>query len=300
MGQSSGTSQGTTTQQLTPEQQNLVNLAMPGYQAFGTAGAPPVPTGNQAVAPFNAAQTQGQGQVLGAAAPGGPMSNLINTAGGETGNLASGSLLDVGNNPVVQNAVNATIAPIQRNLQQQTLPQLSSASTVGAGGPSANAGGSREGIAEGLASQGATLAEQQAAANVVAPAYSSGLSGTLQALGLAPQMAGTYALPGATTSAVGDVQQQQAQNVLNANNSAAMMQYMWPLIQAQALTQGAEGLPGGTVQSSGQTTQQAAPWQIAAGLGAAAGSLMGGGGGAGGGAGGLTGLLNYLSPQKPA
>ena len=119
-------------------------------------------------------------------------------------------------------------------------------------------------------------------------ALGQGLTATNQAIAQAPTTAGSLGIPGATESAVGDVQQQQQQNVLNANNQAAMLQYMLPLLQAQELTQGAAALPGGSVSSTGQTTQQAAPWQIAAGLMAGAGSLFGGGGGAGGG------LLNSL------
>ena len=67
-----GSQQNTTatTQQLTPEQQSLVSLATPQYQQFA-ASNPTLPTGAQAVAPFNAAQTAGQNAVLGATGIGG-------------------------------------------------------------------------------------------------------------------------------------------------------------------------------------------------------------------------------------
>ena len=63
MGGGSNQQQTTTTQQLTPEQQSLVSLAAPQYQAFA-ASNPTMPTGEQAVAPFTPAQQAGQQQVL--------------------------------------------------------------------------------------------------------------------------------------------------------------------------------------------------------------------------------------------
>jgi hypothetical protein len=281
MGSSSGQSQSQTTQNLTPQQQSLVNLAMPGYQQFAGSTFTP-PTGANAVAGFTPAQQQGQADVLGST---GQMGNTVGTAAGTNQYLSSGAFLDPGTNPYVQNAVKAATDPIFQNLAQNTIPTDQGNAASGSG---VNYGGSREGIAEGLATQGAQRAAGQAGASIMNTALGQGLTATNQAIAQAPTTAGSLGIPGATESAVGDVQQQQQQNVLNANNQAAMLQYMLPLLQAQELTQGAAALPGGSVSSTGQTTQQAAPWQIAAGLMAGAGSLFGGGGGAGGG------LLNSL------
>lgn len=270
MGSSSGESKSTTTQNLTPEQQSLVSLAMPQYQQF--AASNPTLPGAAGVAGFNPNQVAGQNAVLGST---GTMGDIVGTAGNQVKDISGGSLLDVGNNPVVQNAVKATTDPIFQNLAEKTLPQLQA---TGAAGSGVNYGGSREGVAEGQAVQGAQRAAEGAAANVVAPAYTSGLNATMQALGLAPTTAAAQALPGATTSSVGDVQQQQAQNVLNAQNQAKQFADWLPMLKAQLLTQGAGALPGGSASSVGQTTQEAAPWQIAAGLLTGAGSLFGSGG----------------------
>ena len=266
MGQSSGQSQSQTTQQLTPEQQQMVSMAVPNYQQFN-ASNPSLP-GAAGVAGFNPNQTAGQESVVGST---GQMGNIVGAAGNQTADIAGGSLLDVGNNPTIQNAVKATTDPIFQNLSESTLPQLQAG---GASGSGVNYGGSREGVAEGKAVQGAQRAAQGAAANVVAPAYNTGVGATMQALGLAPAVAGAQALPGATQAAVGDTQQQQQQNVLNAQNMATQFQDWLPLIKAQMMTQGAAGLPGGSTSSTGQTTQQAAPWQIAAGLMTGAGALI--------------------------
>jgi hypothetical protein len=86
-------------------------------------------------------------------------------------------------------------------------------------------------------------------------------------------------MPGATTGAVGDVQQQQAQNVLNANNQAAWFQQMLPLLKGQELAAGAAGLPGGSTTAVGNQTNNANPVTQAIGLVAALGGLTGGMGG---------------------
>src|SRR5215831_14237317 len=283
MGGGSQQQQTTTTQQLTPEQQSLVSLAAPQYQQFA-ASNPTMPTGSQAVAPFTPSQVAGQQQVLGAA---GQMEPVVGTAANTNQYLSSGAFLDPGSNPYVQNAVKAATDPIFQNLAQNTIPTDQGTAASGSG---VNYGGSREGIAEGLATQGAQRAAGQAGASIMNTALGQGLTATGQAIAQAPTTAGSLAQPGAVESAVGDVQQQQAQNVLNANNQAAMLQYMLPLLQAQYLTQGAAALPGGSTTSTGETTQQAAPWQIAAGLMAGAGSLMGGGSG-----GLLSGLLKPVA-----
>ena len=277
MGQSSGSNQTTTTQQLTPEQQALTSLAAGQFQQFAGSN-PTLPTGNQAVAPFTPAQQQGQQMTLGAA---GRMEPVLGSAAGTNQYLSSGAFLDPGTNPYVQNAVKAATDPIFQDLSQRTLPQQQA---TGAAGSGVNYGGSREGVQEGLDVQGAQRAAGQAGANIMNTALGQGLTATNQAIQQAPTTAGSLALPGGVTSAVGDVQQQQAQNVLNANNQASWFQQMLPLLKAQMLTGGAAGLPGGSAVSTGQTTQQADPFA----------ELIGGIGAAGGLAGGLGKLLPVL------
>ena len=281
MGQSSGSNQTTTTQQLTPEQQALTSLAAGQFQQFAGSN-PTLPTGNQAVAPFTPAQQQGQQMTLGAA---GQMEPVLGSAAGTNQYLSSGAFLDPGTNPYVQNAVKAATDPIFQDLSQRTLPQQQA---TGAAGSGVNYGGSREGVQEGLDVQGAQRAAGQAGANIMNTALGQGLTATNQAIAQAPTTAGSLALPGGVTSAVGDVQQQQAQNVLNANNQASWFQQMLPLLKAQMLTGGAAGLPGGSSVSTGTTQQNADPIS----------QIIGGVSAAGGLAGGLGKLLPFFSPSS--
>lgn len=109
-------------------------------------------------------------------------------------------------------------------------------------------------------------------------ALGQGLTATNQAIAQAPTTAGSLAIPGATTSAVGDVQQAQEQAVLNANNQASWFQQMLPLLKGQELTAAAAGLPGGSTTAIGTNTQNANPVSQAIGLVAALGGLAGGAG----------------------
>lgn len=286
MGGGSQQQQTTTTQQLTPEQQGLVGLAYPQYQAFA-ASSPTMPTGEQAVSPFTPNQIAGQNAVVGST---GGMGDVVNTAAGTNRYLSSGAFLDPGSNPYVQNAVKAATDPIFQNLAERTIPGQQATAAQGAG---VNFGGSREGIAEGLATQGAQRASAGAGADIMKTALGQGLQATNQAISQAPTTAGSLALPGATQEAVGGQQQTQAQNVLNANNAASWFQQMLPLLKAQMLTQGAAGLPGGSATSIGSgTTNPSLVSQLIGGA-SAAGGLMGGLGQLGGSA-GLAGLLPLI------
>ena len=271
MGQSSAQGQSQTTQQLTPEQTQLMQAATGNYMNFAGSN-PTMPTGSQAVSPFTGAQTSGQNQVLQAAKS---MAPVVGSAAGTNQYLSGGAFLDPGSNPYVQNAVKAATDPIYQDLNQRVIPGQQSTAAAGSG---VNYGGSREGIQEGLDVQGAQRAAGQASANIMNTALNRGLTATNQAIAQAPTTAGSLAIPGATTSAVGDVQQAQNQAVLNANNQAAWWQQMLPLLKGQELTAGAAGLPGGSTTAIGTNTQNANPVSQAIGLVAALGGLAGGAG----------------------
>jgi hypothetical protein len=290
MGGGTQQQQNTTTQQLTPEQQQLMQAATGNYMQFG-ASNPTMPTGDQAVAPFTPSQVAGQQQVLGST---GKMENVVGTAAGTNNLLSSGAFLDPASNPVVQNAVKGATDPIFQNLAESTLPTMEANASTGAGGMSANFGGSKQGIEEGLATQGAQRAAGAAGANIMNTALGQGLQATGQAIAQAPTTAGSLAIPGATTEAVGTEQQTQGQNVLNANNAASWFQQMLPLLKAQELTQGAAGLPGGSTTSTGSGTTDPGIFADLLGGASAAGGLLGGIGKLGG-SGGLSALLPLLA-----
>jgi len=280
MGGASQADTKTTTQQLTPEQQQLVSAATPGYLQFATSN--PTLPGREAISPFDPLQTAGQEQVLGAVPEAG---KVVGGAAGANQWLTSGAQLNPESNPYLAKNIAGATAPIFRNLNTTTLPQLSAdSSTNRAGTIGANVGGSREGIAEGLATQGAYDAAGNTAAAIANPAYQSGLSSLLQAIGQAPGTAAAQTIPGTITSTVGDVRQGQAQQMLSADTAAQQFQQWLPLLKAQLLTQGAGALPGGSTTSVGTSNKDPGLFQ----------QIVGGASAAGGAAGGLAQLLPFL------
>ena len=141
------------------------------------------------MAPFTAAQQQGQQQVLGAAQP---AADVVGTAAGTNKYLSSGAFLDPGSNPYVQGAVKAATDPIFQNLAETTIPGQQGTAAAGSG---VNYGGSREGLAEGKATQGAQRAAGAAGANILNTALGQGLTATGQAVAQAPMTAGSLTLP---------------------------------------------------------------------------------------------------------
>lgn len=286
-GGSPTTQSQTTSTQLSPDQTSLLGLAMPALQDY--AANPTTVSTSGLIAPFNANQTAGQGQVLGST---GNQSGIVGSAGNASQFLTSGAALNPSSNPGEAAQIQAATQPIQQNLQENTLPQLRNQAT-GVG----QTGSSREGIAEGLASRGASQAEGATAANITNQDYNSGLNAMTQALGLAPGTAGAQTIPGATTSAVGDVQQQNSQQNIDAQLQAQLFNSQQPLATGEALAGIASGIPGATVTSSGTTTPgQPSTLQQILGYGGLGASLLGGtsANGATTGLGGISGLSSLL------
>jgi len=104
-----------------------------------------------------------------------------------------------------------------------------------------------------------------------------GLGGYQQGLAqLAPQLAGGDI---SMLSGVGGIQQQQAQNVLNAQQQAAQMGAMEPYQRLGVYGQGIQGLAPIAGQYTTQMTPDPTPLQTALGTMSVVGGIMGGGGG---------------------
>ena len=97
---------------------------------------------------------------------------------------------DVANNPYVQNMMAANQFNVQQNLSENILPRLGSGA-VAAG----QYGGSRQGIAEGLAARDSQQALATANAQTMMDAYTKGLGAQQGALAMAPQTMGMGLMP---------------------------------------------------------------------------------------------------------
>ena len=286
-GQPQNVTQKTTTQ-LTPQQKEIMHLAMPGIRSFA-ANAPERYQGSQ-IAPFNQYQTMGQNSALDASYTQGDLAN----SGANATNFLLGDIWKPESNPNLQGAIDAAVRPIQENLTRSTLP------TIRGGAVAAGAfGGSRQGIAEGLASGEASQAIGDTASKVTQDLYKTNIDAQLKALGLLPQTQQAQLAQATTQSGVGDVQQSMEQQLLNQKVGNFNWDQYAPFLQSRELVNLLMGLPGG-----GTTTTANGPMQnpLMMGLGGAmAGSSlgsalfpgMGGGWGAGIGA-----LLPFLMSDR--
>lgn len=272
MGNSSSQQPAQTSTQvvLAPEQRQLLAMAMPYLQGFANQPLSQ-PNAAQTVAPFNQNQIAGQNQALASTMA---MNDLLQSAGMGNQFLTSGAALDPRTNPGLQGTIDAATRPIMQNLTNTVLPGIRGQAAFGPQGtPSANYGGSRQGIAEGIAGRGALDATGDAASKIAFQGYGQGLDAMVKGLGLAPGLASSMTLPALTTSGVGDVQQNLAQRQLTADTSAAMFPQWADYIKGTALLGGVNAIPTAGAVSTGPQPNQ--PGFGSALTGAAGGALTG-------------------------
>ena len=254
----------TTTNVLGPEQRAIFDLAFPKLKDY--AATVPERYGSSTIAPFNANQTGGQQQVLGAT---GTQQGLVQ-GGANTSNFWTGdNVWDPSNNPALQGAVDAATRPISQAYTQDFLPAVRS-EAIKAGG----LGGSRQGVHEAVGAEKAARAIGDTSNKVVQDAYGTNVRAQLQALGLLPQTAQAQTIPGTTQSAVGDVQQAQSQAMLNEQVGNFNFDQLAPFLQAKELTGLISGMPGGSTVSTANNPPQASGVMQALG-GAASGATLG-------------------------
>lgn len=127
------------------------------------------------------------------------------------GFLTSGAVLDPSSNPYLASTAQAATRPIIQSLTENVLPAIGSEA-----GMTGNVGSSRQGIAEGLATQGALQAIGDTTSNLYSNAYGQGLGAMTSALQMAPQIANLGLLPSSILSGVGGerrgLAQEQMQN----------------------------------------------------------------------------------------
>ena len=122
-----------------------------------------------------------------------------------------------------QNAANAAIRPAVQQFNQGVLPQISN-DAVAAG----QFGGSRQGIAEGIASNSLQQNIMDTTSKMAMDYYNSGLTAQGRALALAPQTLEAGAMPGTMLDQVGQQQMQYQQMLLDANQQQFSEQQMQP------------------------------------------------------------------------
>lgn len=284
-GSSQPTQTTTTTAKMSPEQQELYKLALPGVKEFA-ATVPERYPGQ--VAGFDPAQTAGQNIALASAIP---QQMLANTALGSSTALQSPEF--AASNPWLDQAISASVRPITEAYQQDILPGIRD-QFQGAG---QGFGGSRRAIADARATSDYMRNVGDTASKLGLGAYNTNIDAMVKALGLTPQTQQAQVAPGLTVSGVGDVRQNMAQQQLNEFISGFNYEQLAPFLQSQDIISLISGIPGGTTTSlSTGNVAQANPFSKILGgaaTGASLGSAIMPGIGTGVGA-GIGGLLAFL------
>ena len=220
--------------------QDYGNLANAATNLYSTT-APMYYPGNQ-VAPFSPLQEQGFAQIQNAA-------NQPNTLGqtgqGYFNNLESGSLLNPATNPNLQNMAQLADNQISNNLTSEF----------------AGSGRNIEGSAPVQASQMANVA-----ADIYGGAYNNTLNNMTSALPQASQLTAQSFMPGQELLGAGGQIQNQAQNMIGANQNQFGYYQNLPFSQMNNYANLLGGMPGST---------QSTPYYQNVGAGALGGGLAG-------------------------
>ena len=124
---------------------------------------------------------------------------------------------DVANNPYVQNMIAANERAVNRNLFENMLPQTRQQAVMEGG-----MGGSRQGVAEGIAMRGTqeALANQNAATQM--DAYNRGLAAQQGALGMTGDIINQGYSPGQAMRNIGDELRQEQQRYVDESMARQM------------------------------------------------------------------------------
>jgi len=156
--------------------------------------------------PFDPLQIQGQVEAQAQASRIPSLTNAAQSAN----EFLLGDVLDPASNPFLQASANAAINPIFENLNRNVLPSIRGNAAL-----TGNVGSSRQGIAEGLAAQGALGAAGDVSTNIFSQAYGQGLNALTQGLGLAPQTAQASFLPSQILQNIGNDRRNLQTELLN-------------------------------------------------------------------------------------
>lgn len=158
--------------------------------------------------------------------------------------LSSGAVLNPDSNPYLSQYASSAVRPVFENLMQNVMPGIRTDAAI-----SGNAGGSRQGIAEGLATQGALKTAGDITSGLYSNAYGQGLGAMTQGLGLAPQTANLGLLPANVINQIGGEQQALQQQKLQ--NPLQNLSLLAQILGDPTITNEARSFGWGHDQSSG-------------------------------------------------
>jgi hypothetical protein len=264
-GGSQGGTQTSTTEPWSPTHRHLRRTFNEAERLYNQG--PPQYFQGQQVAGLNAQDTWAQNYLTNYA-QGGAAGMADQLGGAMTFGL---NAMDLSRNPYVADYAAAATRPLQQNLAENIMPQITN-DAVSTGG----VGSSRQGIAQGLAAGRTQQAIGDTTAKIYGDAYSKGLDTFGRTLALAPQTIQAGAMPAQFAGAAGEFQRQYEQSLIDAamQQWAFEQQAPWAnLAQYQGAVTGNYG--GTTTATSTPNQARGSRWGSALG-GALSGFAAGG------------------------
>lgn len=287
MGSQTPSTTQTNSVKYSPEQQSVIDSAMPFISQYASSALPTLPS--NLIAGFNPNEVAAQNSAVQTAT--GTGAQLGQNAAASNSFLLDPAILNPSSNPYLAQHGQDIATTMNQSLLEQVLPALRSQATQSSG-PYAG-GQSKAGIAEGLASGRNSQAIGNSLTDLYNRSYTTGLNTMLQAGQQVPLTQQSLLFGSNVQGQVGAQQRALEQAQLDSTNQMALLQQQLPFLRAQDLLSLVQGMPGAQgVSTVTGSTPSVSPVQGALG-GALAGSAFGPWGTAlGGGAGLLSSIFN--------
>lgn len=251
--------------QLSPEQQQLFQLALPYAKSY--AGQSLDTYGGQTIAGFNPTEQQAQ-QLYKTAATGAP-ADLAGQAAQSQQFMLSTDQLNPATNPYLSGMADQITGKITDQLTQKILPNIRG-SGIDAGGMYAG-GSTRQQMSERLAGVDAVDSMGQALNNLYSTNYAAGLGNIRGAIAQNPSVQAQQLFGADVLGAVGGQERALEQAQLDEALKQWTIQQQLPYMRASEIMSMIQGMPGAT----GVSTMQGAAPQKSAAMGALGGAASG-------------------------
>lgn len=262
------TTTSTTTQQLSPEQQKLLELAMPFITKY--AGTELQPFGKSGVAGFDPNEVAAQEGALNQV---GAIDDLARRSAESQKFMLSLDQLNPDTNPYLKGVADKVAGGITDQLTQSILPSIRGGA-ISAGGPFGG-GSTRAQMAESLAGEKALGSIGDTLNNLYYTNYNNGLNNIARAQGMNDQVMDGLLFGTRVQSGVGGQRRALEQAKLDEEQQQHWLTQMLPFMQASDIVGLLGGIPGGSTTSTNTgATPQGSPFGSALG-GAAAGASIG-------------------------
>ena len=236
------TTTSTTTRELSPEQRQLLKLVIPEAEKF--VNEPPTLFPDSAIVGLDPLEIQAQQQVLDAI-PG--QQQFINQTLAAPG-VIQGVAADPFSSGAVARTIEGALRPLERTFTTSILPNIRGAATQ-----AGQVGSSRQGIAEGLASQGFLDTAGDVAGGIASQAQTQALDALSRSLFALPEFANLPFAPATAQATIGAQRRGEEQAFLTEEASRFATEQVLPFLAAQEVAALAFGIPAGGTSTQGTT-----------------------------------------------